>query len=159
MQIVYSPAGGEEQVFEVEWDDLDLEEMELIERYSGKSYEQMAETFQRGKGFFGLLRPLLYVYLRRQAPEDKPVFYRDVKPKMREVQFRPSLAELLSLRDAVQADPNYPGRAKVLEELADDIAEAQARGESGKAEASPTPATSGNRASRRAGKRTASSST
>lgn len=156
MQIVHTPPGGPEQSWDVDFDDLDLEEWELIERHSGKTYEDIMSIVSRGRGTFSLLRPLLFVYLRRS---DLAVSYRDVKPKMREVQFRPSLDELLALQERVEADPAYAGRAELLAELADDIAAARARGESGKGEASPTPPPSENRASRRAGRRTASSST
>ena len=155
MNIVYKPTGGVEKVFEVEFDDLDLEEFELLERYSGKSYEDIAATIQRGRGVFSLLRPLLYIYLRRESPE---VHYRDVKPKMREVEFRPSLDELVAFQERVEADPAYPNRQVLLAELVDDIAEARARGESGKGGGSSTRPTS-NRASRRPGKRTGSTST
>ena len=157
MNIVYTPKGGTEQSWDVDFDDLDLEEWELIERHSGKTYEDIMSTVARGRGMFSLLRPLLFVYLRRSAPET--VSYRDVKPKMREVQFRPSLDELLALQERVKSDPAYAGRAELLAELDDDIAAAKARGESGKDEASPTPPPSASRALRRAGRSTASSST
>lgn len=156
MDIVYAPTGAEERVFEVDVEDLDLEEMGLIERYSGKSYEQIASVFATGVGVFSVLRPLLFVYLRREDPE---VNFRDVKPKLREIKIRPGLDDLLELQKKVLADPKYPNREQMLKELEDDIAEAKARGGSGKDDASPTPRSSTAAPSPRRGRRTARSST
>ena len=157
MQIVYTPKGGQEQSWDLDLEDLDLEEWGLLEQYTGKSAEDIiSSVIRRGNIQFNLLRPLLFIYLRRESSD---IHYRDVKPKMREVILRPSLDQLLDTKAAAVADPNYPNRDLVLAAIDDRIAEARARSASGKDENSPTPAPSANRASRRAGRRTASSST
>lgn len=156
MDIVYKPADGDEKVFEVDIEDLDLEELGLIELYTGKTYEQIAQVFMTGVGVFSILRSLLFIYLRRENPD---IAYRDVKPKLREVKMRPGLDDLLELQKRVKADPKYPNRAALLAELEDDIAEARARGASGKDDSSPTPPTSPAAPSRRRGKATVPSST
>lgn len=156
MDIVYRPKDGEEKVWEVDIEDLDLEELGLIERYSGKSYEQIALAFTSGRGVFSILRSLIFVYLRREDPETQ---YRNVKPKMKEIKIRPGLDDLLELQEKVLADPKYPNREAMLAELEDDIAEAKARGGSGKDDSSPTPEPSPAAPSRRRGKSTGPSST
>lgn len=157
MEIVYHPKGGEEQVFEIDIDELTLEEFGLVENYSGKSYSQLAQMFASGSmSVSAMIRPFLFIYLRRQNPE---VHYRDVNPRIGEVQIRPSLAELLETRDRVLADPKYPSRKQLLKELEDDIAEARARGERGKEEPSPAPTSSSEDPSPEPGTSTESNST
>lgn len=150
MLLVYKPAGAEEQRFEVDFADLDLEEIGLIESHSGQGFRDFTASI--GSGGFGGLRALLFVYLRRTNPQ---VHYRDVKPKLREVDLEMGLAENLELRERVAADSAYPNREEVLALLDEQIAEARAAGEVGK-EGPGTPQTyTPNRASRRRGKPTA----
>jgi len=75
MELVYRVSDTEEKVFELDIEDLDLEELGLIETYSGKTYEQIMESLGKGRGVFSILRPFLFVYLRRENPD---IAYRDV---------------------------------------------------------------------------------
>lgn len=139
MELVYRPADGPEQVFELDPEDLDLEELGLLEQHTGKTFEQIAQALGRRQGFVGILRAMLFIYLRRGNPD---IQYRDVKPKLRQLEVRPSLAELLDLEQKILADPKYPQRDRALAEVRDDIAEAKARGASGKDQPGLTPTSS-----------------
>lgn len=156
MELVYKQVDGGQKVFELDPEDLDLEELGLLETYSGKTFEEITQALGRGRGLVSIIRPLLFIYLRRDNPD---LHYRDVKPKMRQIELRPSLAELLDLEQRVLADPKYPQRERVLAEVRDDIAEARARGVSGKDGSGPTLTNSTTDQSPRPGTDTETSST
>jgi|SRR5690554_5105803 len=156
MELVYRVSDTEEKVFELDIEDLDLEELGLIETYSGKTYEQIMESLGKGRGVFSILRPFLFVYLRRENPD---IAYRDVKPKLRQLRMRPSLDELEAMYERVNSDKDYPNREQLLAELRDDIAEARARGASGKDDATQTRESSSTAPSRRRGSGTVTAST
>jgi hypothetical protein len=148
MELVYKPGSPDEKRWDVP-DDYDLAEIQDLETYSGLTMRQFWDAFDSGR--MGLLRPLLYIYLRRTNPN---LLYHEVRPKLSEIGIEQSREELEELRAKVTADANWPDRAETLTQL-DNRLGALPRDETpGKDEPSQTSPRSGNRASRRSGKPT-----
>lgn len=120
MKLVYKPKGGEKQSWpaDLEEIDLDLAEIGDLEKTAGMSL--MAFRQQMVLGHFGILRPLLYVLLKRTDPSLK---YGDFRPKLAEIDYEQERPELEALKARVLADPEFPDRDETLAQVERQLAE------------------------------------
>lgn len=128
MLLTYTPADGDEQVFEFKPDDMLNHEAEAIEKRTDWTWDEFLVNLQKGSTL--ARRALLWTFLRRVH---HTLRFEDVKFSRKELRLDYDLGELAEMREAVEKAPETPGVSKEAMLAALDAEMAKALPDPGKA--------------------------
>jgi hypothetical protein len=112
MILVYAPEGGEPQEWEVDPTDFRMSEIKELELLSGKSWTDYWPSL--GVKSVGDVRPLVYLLCKRDKPDVK---YRDIDPRLREVELKFPEDEVEMVRAAIEANDAIVDKEQALAAL------------------------------------------